>query len=449
MAHSIFLSTVTDEFGDLRLRCKEALSSSAFDYKVIEQSHFPQDTRRTVSMLCDLVKKSDVVIHLVGEDPGGSPDQTDLNQFLDSPTGKNLLQHAPNLRPMLGDLRRLSYTEWEAVLARHFEIPLLVYTSAGLKSSDQAPHNHLGFLREMGRYALANSFADYGDLIESIHRDLTWALGDFATNPRIRDSGDFAQTSIGGISLLWIPPGQFTMGLDHEQAIQQNPDHPEDAQFESPPFSVRLPHGFWMSQTPVTQHQYRTVMDGRLPDLLENPIPDRVHLRRDNLPAIYLSWDDAKHFCAKLSSLESLPAGYQFRLPGEAEWEYACRAGEHPHFSRETGIIDKRRGHKSPQPVGHTEGHPWKLQDMLGNVLEWCEDYFSAYPETSETISEYVAADPHPDFPGHRVLRGSSCQHPARWSRPTARSHALQNLPRQNGQGRGDRLVGFRIVLAS
>ncbi len=172
--------------------------------------------------------------------------------------------------------------------------------------------------------------------------------------------------------LVWIAPGTFTMGSpDSEQ--DRNPS-------EGPQTVVTLTRGFWMSQRETTQAEYQSVMG-------LNPSGFIVDPQR---PVESVSWYDAANYCRKLTKRERaagrLPTGYAYRLPTEAEWEYACRAGTTTRFSfgddpdyTHLGDYAWYFGNSAGQthPVGQKLPNAWGLYDMYGNVWEWCQDFYS------------------------------------------------------------------------
>lgn len=151
---------------------------------------------------------------------------------------------------------------------------------------------------------------------------------------------------------------------------------------------VTLTEGFWMAQTEVTQKQWQSVMD------------DNPSLNKGNdLPVENVSWNDCQEFCRKCRE-----AGVDLRLPTEAEWEYACRAGSTGAYGG-TGRMSTMgwyaaNSRKEPHPVGQQTSNAWGLYDMHGNVWEWCADWYGAYPE-GNVINPTGA-----DFGDCRVLRG-------------------------------------------
>jgi formylglycine-generating enzyme required for sulfatase activity len=175
-----------------------------------------------------------------------------------------------------------------------------------------------------------------------------------------------------GMKMLWCPPGEFLMGSPEE---------------DLPQVQVQISKGFWMARTPVTQGQWEALMGNN---------PSHFKGSKD-LPVEMVSWDDAVEFCDKLNAQESLPSGYRYALPTEAQWEYACRAGTTTPFhfgSTRNGNYPYGTEIKGPylertSVVGSYPPNAWGLYDMHGNVWEWCEDMYDASGS-------------------HRVVRGGS-----------------------------------------
>ena len=131
---------------------------------------------------------------------------------------------------------------------------------------------------------------------------------------------------------------------------------------------VTLSKGFWMAKTEVTQEQWKSVMGN-------NPSKHTSRRNGDNLPVEQVNWDECRLFCEK--------AGNGMRLPTEAEWEYACRAGSTGAVSG--GAWFKGNSEGRTHPVGEKKANAWGLHDMHGNVVEWCADGYGNYPEAAVT----------------------------------------------------------------
>jgi len=229
-------------------------------------------------------------------------------------------------------------------------------------------------------------------------------------------SGLSVETNSIGMKMVLIPAGEFTMG---DQMGNRN---------EKPAHKVRITSPFYLGQHEVTVGQFRKFVE----DSKYVPGTDRWQsefsgfpgdaglavaleesfLQTDEHPAVFVSWNDAKAFCEWLSKKE----GKKSRLPTEAEWEYACRAGTQTRWSfgdnhREIGdyawIKGNSRGHR--QPVGQKKPNPWGLYDMHGNVWEWCADWYrDSYLPVSSPILIRTHDPKGPSSGENRVLRGGS-----------------------------------------
>jgi len=193
-----------------------------------------------------------------------------------------------------------------------------------------------------------------------------------------------------GMVLIEIPAGKFTMGdrMDDENQV-----------------SVTLTKPFRLGKTEVTQVQWKEVMG-------TEPWKGLELLKAHNYcPATYVSWDHATEFCEKLTEIErkagKLKANEEYRLPTEAQWEYACRAGTTTTYSfgddvsklGEYGWFGGNDGEMYAHKVGMKKPNFWGLHDMHGNVREWCSDWYG------EKLSSGV--DPvGPNAGSDRVIRG-------------------------------------------
>ena len=225
------------------------------------------------------------------------------------------------------------------------------------------------------------------------------------------------------VELVWIEPGTFVMGSP--------PEEPDRNKAEGPQTTVTLTKGFWLGKTPMTQQQYEA-FTGTNPSSLKSAGKDA--------PVENVSYNDAVKFCAALTERERaagrLPDGYVYALPTEAQWEYACRAGTTGAYSGEPTAmawIDVNSG-GTTHPVGLKRSNAWGLYDMLGNVLEWCHDWYGDYRGG-------VVTDPTGPAKGYfRMARGGSWRVGVIVCRSAARSGGSPD--------RRDYTIGFRLALA-
>ncbi|MBD3334715.1 MAG: SUMF1/EgtB/PvdO family nonheme iron enzyme [Candidatus Eisenbacteria bacterium] len=236
------------------------------------------------------------------------------------------------------------------------------------------------------------------------------------TEPRTRDFEIYPGVMM---EFVWIPPGEFVMGspfTEKERSYDEGPRHP-----------VTITEGFWLGRYEVTQEQWTGVM-GSNPALGE-PAPD--------IPIQNISFSDAQDFVMTLNE----KAGAElYRLPTEAEWEYACRAGtetayyygDNPNALRRYAIYNRSSGHRV-RAVGQRKPNPWGLYDMYGNVWEWCSDWYA------ETYSQRPQTDPQgPPEGSERVIRGGSWGSYAPQCRSAFRGHTT---PLRTNSAIGLRLV--------
>jgi formylglycine-generating enzyme required for sulfatase activity len=190
------------------------------------------------------------------------------------------------------------------------------------------------------------------------------------------------------LTLVPIPAGTFRMGTD--QVITDGAGWTNDA--ERPVHEVRITRAFWLGEVPVTQGQWQAVM-GSNPSIVPSAGPDA--------PAENVSWDDAQAFIAKLNGMQ---ARWTFRLPTEAEWEYACRAGTKGETYGplvEIGWYGEN-GERTTHPVAEKQPNGFGLYDMLGNVWQWCADWFGPYTAVRAT-------DPAGPPTGERRITRGGC----------------------------------------
>ncbi len=223
----------------------------------------------------------------------------------------------------------------------------------------------------------------------------------------------------GGVELIMvlIPPGEFQMGSVKGE-FNERPIH-----------AVKITKGYYLGATEVTQAQWSAIMD-------------RNHgkFKGPERPVERVSWDDCQEFCRRLTQREQkagkLPKGVAYRLPGDAEWEYACRAGTASPFCFGQTITTSQVNYAGPKgerrrsttPVGTFPANAWGLYDMHGNVWEWCQDWLQPYK-----------GGRGPDHRGRfRILRGGSWTDDASFCRSACRrgSHPNHRYP----------IDGFRVA---
>ena len=208
------------------------------------------------------------------------------------------------------------------------------------------------------------------------------------------------------MEFVWIPPGEFRMGSTGRHAYSD----------EKPVTRVRITQGFWLGKYEVTQRQWQAVMGNN---------PSRFKNCGGDCPVERVSWNDVQEF---INRLNGRSGGRRYRLPTEAEWEYAARAGT--RTDTYAGDITKPRGNdpvlnriawydensgNRTHPVGRKSPNPWGLHDMLGNVLEWVGDWKGDYPGG-------LVTDPTgPRSGSYRVNRGGSWIFSARYCRSAYR----------------------------
>ena len=233
-------------------------------------------------------------------------------------------------------------------------------------------------------------------------------------------------------NMVFIPPGIFRMGSPSNEVDRSGSEGPQT--------SVIISRGFWMGKYEVTQGEYLAVM-GSNPSSFTGDT---------NLPVESVTWYDATNYCAQLTPQERtagrIPTNCVYRLPTEAEWEYACRAwtsdrrfsyGDDPGYTNLTNYAWYGQGHGggSPHPVGQKLPNPWGLYDMYGNVLEWCQDWWA------DNLPGGIVVDPQgPETGLFRVIRGGSWPDYAWGCRSAYREYDAPDHGYAN--------QGFRAVLA-
>jgi formylglycine-generating enzyme required for sulfatase activity len=226
--------------------------------------------------------------------------------------------------------------------------------------------------------------------------------------------------------MVLVPAGKFMMGDKDNGPVHE----------------VTISRPFYLGKYQVTQAQWKAVMnDGvapsgeaksglwaRLTGKAEEQVKDNnpSWFKGDDLPVERVSWEEVQKFCRKL--------GLEYRLPTEAEWEYACRAGTTGDYAGnldEMAWYDKNSDAKT-HPVGQKKPNGWGLYDMHGNVWEWCQDWYGAYPSSAVTNSSGPATG------SFRVGRGGSWFYLAASARSAFRDY--------NAPGYRYNYLGFRLA---
>ncbi len=222
-------------------------------------------------------------------------------------------------------------------------------------------------------------------------------------------------SSVAGIELLKISGGTFLMGSASTEEFR---NHDEDQ------IEITFKNNFFIGKTEVTQQQYSAVMG-------ENPSHFKG-VMTSNVPVESVSWNDANTFCKLLTTIDTeagiLPRGWSYRLPTEAEWEYACRAGATEALSGNAldNIAWWQENTEQPQPVGMKDPNAFGLLDMLGNVWEWCYVTRGVEGDGSGSVES-----------SERLIRGGSWFRQARNCRFACRG---------SSRPKGAFDIGFRIV---
>ena len=224
-----------------------------------------------------------------------------------------------------------------------------------------------------------------------------------------------AWTNSPGMEFVWIPAGSFVMGspMGDEGRLRGELRH-----------EVRISQGFWIGEYEVTQGEWEALM-GTNPSGFSNC--------GQQCPVEQVSWEDTQEFIRRLNSRES-GSGHVYRLPTEAEWEYAARAGRtgvrYGELDEIAWYWDNSEG--KTHPVGQKRANAWGLHDMLGNVWEWTVDWYGEYPSGAVT-------DPKgPESGSYRVLRGGCWDINAR---NVLSANRYAGAPSYRGSS-----IGFRLV---
>lgn len=268
-----------------------------------------------------------------------------------------------------------------------------------------------------------------------------FSAGRQGSGPSFQNAKVGDEREAGSVKLRWCPPGRFVMGSP--------PNEPEHRSDETQ-VEVRLTKGFWMGKYEVTQGQWKRLVG-------EFPQPQPAG-EGGEFPVVWVSHVEAEAFCQKLTVLGhksgELPKDWEFRLPTEAQWEYACRAGTTTATSFGNTFTSKQAnflGNKpyngseiSPAlnratPVGKYPANAWGLHDMHGNVFEYCRDWYHAQLPGGNDPDLYSRKGvPNRDGTFSRVRRGGAWNDEGKYLRSAFRL-------RYEPERRSDH-IGFRVV---
>ncbi len=307
--------------------------------------------------------------------------------------------------------------------------------------------------------------------------------------PKMGDVFSVALPDDKRLQMLWVKPGSFMMG---------SPESEQGRDDDEKQHNVRLTKGYWLGKYEVTYGQWKALMGTDLKEQVRKALNDdtvypylgnktlrefwglerdsdpmtRIGNEGDNLAMHYVSYDECIAFCYRLNERERragrLPEGYEYALPTEAQWEYACRAGTTTAlYNGSINILGQFNapaldniawyggnssvgyegrgwltdswaekqypgGRSGVRDVGGKQPNAWGFYDMIGNVYEWCSDWYGQY--------EYSATDPRgPAIGSGRVNRGGSWNGNARFCRAAKRGGGYPS----------DRCyhLGFRLAL--
>ena len=233
------------------------------------------------------------------------------------------------------------------------------------------------------------------------------------------------------LEIVMIEPGTFIMGSPEDELGREG----DEIQHE-----VTLTREYGMGKYEVTQAQFEAIMGTNPSDF-----------KGADLPVEQVSWDDAMEFCKKLTAKEKaagrLPEGYEYTLPTEAQWEYACRAGTTTALNSGKNLSDKDQcpemdevgwyyynSDDATHSVGQKKPNAWGLYDMHGNVWEWCLDWYGDYPSSAVTDPKGPSSD------SYRVVRGGSWSDGANYCRSARRGYGYPGI--------SFIFYGFRVALA-
>jgi formylglycine-generating enzyme required for sulfatase activity len=270
------------------------------------------------------------------------------------------------------------------------------------------------FLVAPGRHLLAavetDSQRSWATLVDIAERVSTQASIRFL--PQVDEEASGFRPEMPAIDFVAVKAGEFWMG---SARVPPNLPH------EGPRHRVRISHSFQIGRFQVTQEQWKRV-------IRRNPTP--WDMENNYQPVVNVSWEETQEFFLRLNRLAP---SYLYRLPTEAEWEYACRAGRDRDAEQPDDVVRLGLG-VNPAAAGTKQANAWGLFDMRGPVSEWCQDWYD---------KDYYSRSPDVDPAGpatgtNRVVRGGSLAMNAEGLRPAARASFLPTARTI--------FIGFRVV---
>jgi formylglycine-generating enzyme required for sulfatase activity len=263
--------------------------------------------------------------------------------------------------------------------------------------------------------------------VRIVLRSLVSTEGDIDIEGTFGTEATFPLPGGATLEMVWIEPGTYMMGSPEDEGgreVNEGPQH-----------EVTITRGFWLGKYELTQGQWESAM-GTTPWSGQSEVQESA-----SNPAVWISWEDMQALIGVLNEAEGAEV---YRLPTEAEWEYACRAGTTTRWSfgddeRQLGeyawyVVNAWNvGEEYAHAVGTKLPNPWGLYDMHGNVPEWCQDWYN---------DTYYSESPSEDPPGsasgsYRVVRGGAYRYDARYARSAFRGY----LSPGNRLNSGARLV--------
>jgi formylglycine-generating enzyme required for sulfatase activity len=281
----------------------------------------------------------------------------------------------PNEQGMLRSVEAyILYLEWK-VLSKH----KLIEDASKILTGSKANNGYDSYVKHL--ISLAKGIIKLDNIsssLELFYRAKLYAMEKSSVVPttliaKATQETNFKLTKNSiGMEFILLPPGEFQMGaLDYDTKA----DHSEKPSHDS-----KISKPFFISKFLTTQENWEKIMGNN---------PAKFIDLGQNVPIESVTWDEIQIFIKKLNEKEGLMPGKGYRLPTESEWEYACRAGGNSifYFGDDSGVAGEfawfeKNSESKTHPVGLKKPNGWGLYDMVGNVWEWCQDWYSEYPPT-------------------------------------------------------------------